>query len=99
MLKLCSVYPFGLNDRIGDEHRNTTGVSIIACWFPPLNQSVTTNGLAPRSLTKSVFSFDSDDFHNRLKIPLADNFPIAMIFIRITLSLMKKSFLRKFHTQ
>lgn len=30
MLKLRTVYPYGLNDRIGDEHRNTTGVLMIA---------------------------------------------------------------------
>ena len=42
MLKLRTVYPFGLNDRIGDEHRNTTGVSMIACRFPPLKRSAPT---------------------------------------------------------
>ena len=98
MLKLRTVYPFGLNDRIGDEHRNTTGVSMIACRFPPLKRSAPTRGLTRRRPTNMVFSFDADDLHDRFKITLADNLPNAMNFIRITLSSMKKSCLRKLHT-
>ena len=97
MLKLCSVYPFGLNDRIGDEHRNTTGVSLIACRFPPLKRSVPTRELTRRRPSNMVVSFDADDLHDRFKITLADNLPNAMNFIRITLSSMKKYCLRKLH--
>ena len=84
MLKLRTVYPFGLNDRIGDQHRNTTCVSMIECRFPPLKQSVPTKGLTLRRPTNIVFSFDDDDLHNRLKITLADNLPMnfAMNFIQ-----------------
>ena len=93
MLKLRTVFPFGLNDRIGDENRNKTGVSMIASWFPPLKQSVPTRGLACRRPTNMVFSIDADDLYNRLKITLVDNLPNAINFIRITLSSMEKSFL------
>ena len=98
MLKLRTVYPYGLNDRIGDEHRNTTGGSMIASRFPPLKRSAPFRGVERRRPINPSVLFNADNFHENLKIMLADNLPNAMNHIRIQLTSMKKSSLRKLHT-
>ena len=98
MLKLCTVYPFGLNKRIGDKHCNTTGVSMIAFLFPPLKRSAPFRGVERKRPINPSILFDADNFHETLKIILADNLSNAMNHIRIQLTSMKKSSLRKLHT-
>ena len=38
MLKLRTVYPFGLNDRMGDEFKIERNQKLIACQFPKLDR-------------------------------------------------------------
>ena len=98
MLKLRTVYPYGLNDRIGDEHRNTTGVSMIASRFPSLKRSAPSRGVERRRPMNPSILFNADNFHESFKIILTDNLPNSMNYIRIQLASMRKSSLRKLHT-
>ena len=54
MLKLRTVYPFGLNDRIGDEYMTESGNIIISNKFPSLKR----HNKHSRSRTKNRIGHD-----------------------------------------
>ena len=95
MLRLRTVYPYGLNDRIGDDYKNTEFQSQVASRFsslPRLNSRVSRG-----KSHKGVSSLQPDQFLTKLKNYLTDDLSGTMNFIRVSLSSLKKSFLKEVH--
>ena len=90
MLKLRTVYPYGLNDMIGDEYRHNL-TTPIGTFFPSLPRKDTTH-VRKRFSSKINKPLDTFllDFDNILR----NNLPSAMNFSRIYISSLKRSRLR-----
>ena len=93
MLKLRTVYPYGLNDRVGDEYKTADTHIAVGSKFPNLGRKHArlkrgvlrkgTNNLTPNKFVT--------DFKNHLDNCIED----TSNFIRVSLSSMKKSGLRE----
>ena len=92
MLRLRSVYPYGLNDRIGDDFKHTQSQSRVGSLFPPLprlHQRVSRG-----KFHKRVSILLPDKFISNLNDYLINDLPATMNFIRVSLSSMKKTNLK-----
>ena len=89
MLKLQTVFPYGLNDRIGDEYTNFA----VAKRFPPLNRSHPR--FARESLPIGTNQLICFKFLRQLKKLLNNHLPEALNFIRVSVSSFKKKELKK----
>ena len=92
MLKLRTVFPYGLNDRVGDEHSSFRSKNLIGSLFPPLKRYSPDHVRGHNR--KGLNKFNADNFLLFLKYQLDNNLPNAMNNLRISLSSMKKSTLK-----
>ena len=90
MLKLRTVYPYGLNDTIGDEYRHNL-TTPIGTFFPSLPRKDTTH---IRNRFRSKINKPLDSFMLDFDNILRNNLPSAMNFSRIYISSLKRSHLR-----
>ena len=90
MLKLRTVYPYGLNDMIGDEYRHNV-TSPIGIFFPSLPREDKTH---VRKRFASKIGKPLDTFLCDFDHILRNNLPSAMNFCRIYISSLKRSHLR-----
>lgn len=92
MMKLRTVFPYGLNDRIGDEFKNEDTHFAVGRRFPPLNR------IRPRvsrgCLRKGKNSLTGSQFLDQLKDLLHGQLSEALYFIRIRVSSFKKKELK-----
>ena len=91
MLLLRTVYPYGLNDRIGNEFKRDRAAPI-ATQFPSLKRNKVHNNI--RSRIKNPTN-ETIDFVKLLSSKLITDLPNAMNFLRYLLSPLKKKILRK----
>jgi len=89
-LKLRTVYPYGLNDMIGDEYRHNV-TSPIGTYFPSLPRNDTTH---VRKRFSNKINQPLDNFMHDFDYILRNNLPSAMNFSRIYISSLKRSRLR-----
>ena len=95
MMKLRTVYPYGLNDRIGDEHKCDSTHVLVGTRFPPLAR------VHPRlsrgeAHCKINYNITPLSLFNKFSAILNDNISETSNFMRISLMSMKKSHLKSF---
>ena len=95
MLKLRTVYPYGLNDRIGDEYKPSQSHSFVGHRFPRLERNFDRLSRGNNRVGNNKLSPDS--FLQLFKTNLRENLAQSMNLIRVSLSSMKKSHLKKVH--
>ena len=88
MRKLRTVYPFGLNDRTGDEYMFDRGNDSIFLQFPPLPRVKPSQKVRTKNPISS--SFIVDNFIYIINESLRTNFRNTMNLIRVLLSSLKK---------
>ena len=88
MRKLRTVYPYGLNDRTGDEYMGEKGNDIIFLQFPPLPRIKNTQKIRTKNTTSN--SFVADNFIYIINESLRSNLRNTMNLIRVLLSSLKK---------
>ena len=93
MLKLRTVFPYGLNDRIGDEFKNEDTHVAVGKRFPRLIRSHPR--VARGSLRKGKNQLTYLKFLEQLKHLLKNRLPEALNFIRISVTSFKKKDLKK----
>ena len=95
MLKLRTVFPYGLNDRVGDEYKNENADKNIGTKFKSLERNFERigRGKSKGSSVKLTPQTFISDLNNMLNANLLD----TANWIRITLSSMKRAFLRQCH--
>ena len=93
MLKLQTVYPFGLNDRIGDEYMTEKECKVVSKKFLPLHRA---HNRPPYNVnrTKLDNSFLKENFLKILQTHLDVNIKDAGFFIRVSIKSFKKSALK-----
>ena len=89
MLKLRTVFPYGLNDRVGDEFMSEKGNCNIACKFPALKRSM--NRFRVRSKTYTSSDFILNNFIYILNESFRNNIKNSMNLVRALLSSLRKS--------
>ena len=96
MLELRTVYPFGLNDRIGDEWMTENTHSSVFTRFPTLPRRFerVNRGTNHKGNNNNTVAGFLENLDHILKESLSN----ASNYIRITLSSMKRSSLRDIHT-
>ena len=92
MLKLRTVYPYGLNDRIGDEYMRDRNHDNVFAKFPPLMRIK--EGLKIRTRNKTSDRFVLDRFIYIINESLRTNIKNTMNLIRVLLSSLKRSHCR-----
>lgn len=90
MLKLRTVHPYGLNDRIGSDYRSALCSSIVS-FFPPLHRE---KSREQRSRSRPV-PYPNPDLLPKIRSFLHDDVKSAMNNIRMLLFSLKKSILKK----
>ena len=95
MLKLRTVYPYGLNDRIGDEYKSHDTHIIVGKRFPPLKRTFPRENRG--SLRKGNHSLTPNMFYDNLQNMFHRDIKKVPNFIRTSLTNMKKSSLRSIH--
>ena len=93
MLKLRTVFPYGLNDRIGDEFKTQESQYAIATRFLALKR--TRPHIACGVAHKGDNVVTCTKFMQNLKTFLLNNLHDALNYIRISISSMKKSMLKQ----
>ena len=88
MLKLRTVYPYGLNDRIGDEYMFEKDNTNIFSRFPPLKRII--QRLKVRTKSDVSNTFVVDHFFYIVNESLRTNLRNTMNLIRVLLSSLKK---------
>ena len=96
MLKLRTVYPYGLNDRLGDEFKDDNCHMQVGNKFPALSRAFTRLGRGASRFGHAT-GITGVRFVTELKRVLDVDLPNAVNFIRISLSSMKKSHLKYIH--
>lgn len=91
MLKLRTVYPYGLNDRIGNEYRSVANAPI-GSYFPTLKRH---SNYGNRTRRTSIDDFNIAFFIKNIDMALNKNIKIGMNYIRTLLTSLKKSNLKK----
>ena len=89
MLKLQTVYPFGLNDRVGDEYMEDRNHDNIFSKFPPLKKIKERFKIRTRYDTSNTFIIDN--FLYIINDSIRTNLKNTMNLIRVLLSSMKRS--------
>lgn len=93
MKTLRTVYPYGLNDRVGDDYMKDQATERIGLKFPTLKRSF--NRSNRRENRKGHHCLDHEHFLKRLHEVLTGNIKEALNFIRISLITMKKEELKR----
>ena len=89
MLKLRTVYPYGLNDRVGDEYMTDKDSCDIYSKFPSLSRMK--EQYKVRTKTSSSSTFVVDNFIYIVNESLRSNLRNTMNLIRVLLSSLKKA--------
>ena len=92
ILKLRTAYPYGLNDRIGDEFKKDVQEQPMGLRFPSLARNFVR--LSRGSARKGTPNLTPEDFINNLNDKLKNNISSVANFIRLSLSSMRKSYLK-----
>jgi hypothetical protein len=93
MLKLRTVYPYGLNDRVGDEFKIERNQKLIASQFPKLGRTFERGSKG--SHNNNTPKLTANDFLDKVHEILHSNTSEALNYIRITLNLLTKSTLKQ----
>lgn len=94
--QLRTLYPYGLNDRIGDEYKNDETHCLVGKRFPPLSRN---NPRIGRGLShNNSFSLEPSIFIKNLKHKLSNDLVNTPNFVRVTLLKFKKTILKKIAT-
>ena len=93
MLKLRTVFPYGLNDRIGDEFKNQDTHFAVANKFPPLKRARAR--ISRGTLRKGKNPMTIHEFLEKLSNMLLSSLPDALNFIRVRVSSFNKKDLKK----
>ena len=96
MLKLRTVYPYGLYDRIGDEFKDDHCHVQVGNKFPALSRSFPRVGRGVLRYGQNI-GITGVQFIALLKQKLGSDLPNTINFIRSSLSSMKKSHLKYIH--
>ena len=89
MLKLRTIFPYGLNDRVGDEYKSDESTYVVGRRFPPLKRQF--HRVSRGINRKGSNSFSYTDFFCKLNEYLTCTLKDCLNFIRISISSMKKS--------
>ena len=89
MLKLRTVFPYGLNDRVGDEYMTGKDNTLIASKFPTLKRMH--NRLKVRTKTHTSSDFITNNFLYIVNESFRRSLKNTMNLIRVLLSSLKKS--------
>ena len=89
MLKLRTVFPYGLNDRVGDEYMTEKDNSVIATKFPTLKRAHNRHRVRTKVHTSS--NMITEHFLYIINESLRRNLKNTMNLIRVLLSTLKKS--------
>ena len=92
MRKLRTVYPFGLNDRTGDEYMFEKGNENIFLQFPPLPRVKNSQKVRTKNPTSNTFIVDN--FIYIINESIRSNLRNTMNLIRVLLSSLKKAHCR-----
>ena len=92
MLKLRTVYPFGLNDRVGDEFATQRNKKLVARQFPKLARTFPRQS---KGNGKNSPKLEPGTFLNIIDHLLQTSLPDVMNYIRVTVDSLKKSTLKK----
>ena len=92
MLQLRTIYPYGLNDPVGDEYKREDSHHLVANRFPPLSRK---HPRASRGLAYRGNNLTSTDFFNKLTTMLKDDLPNTLNYIRVSIASLKKSELKR----
>ena len=94
--QLRTLYPYGLNDRIGNEYKNDNTHRLVGKRFPPLNRTCPRirRGIAHNN----ALSMEPSIFIQNLNDKLSNDLANTPNFIRTTLLKYKKSKLKKIAT-
>ena len=95
MLKLRTVFSYRLNDRVGDEYKNENSDKQIGIKFKPLERNF--HRISPGKSKESSVKLTPQTFLYDLNNMLNSNLLDTANCIRITLSSMKRYFLRQCH--
>ena len=92
MKLLRTVYPYGLNDRVGDDYMKEQDTSMIGSKFPSLKRSYqrVSRGIS----RKGISQLNQLQFISKLDVSLKENLKESLNFIRMSLSSMKKTELK-----
>ena len=93
MLKLRTVYPYGLNDRIGDEYMTDRINNIVFSKFPPLKRQSDHHRV--RTKRTVISNLILDHFPYIIMESIKTNRRNTMNLIRVLLSSLRKSHLKK----
>ena len=89
MLRLRTVFPYGLNDRVGDEYMPEKDLSVVCSRFPSLKRVKEQQKVRTKSSVTSTFLIDN--FIYIINESLRTNLRNTMNLIRVLLSSLKKS--------
>ena len=89
MLKLRTVFPYGLNDRVGDEYMTEKDSSLIASKFPTLKRIHNRHRVRTKIHTSS--DFITNNFLYIINESFRRNLKNTMNLIRVLLTSLKKS--------
>ena len=95
ILKLRTMYPYGLNNKIGDEFQHVTDDNVIGVYFPHLERKSDrpVNTRHPRNYKNTYFNTAA--FISKLDDILQNDIKNAPNFIRVSLFSIKKKELRQ----
>ena len=93
MLKLRTVYPYGLNDRVGDEYMTDRKNAIVFSKFPPLKRQCDHHRV--RTKHTVIPNLILDHFPYIIMESIKTNRRNTMNLIRVLLSSLRKSHLKK----
>ena len=96
MLKLRTVFPHGLNDRVGDEYMSEKDCCNINSKFPPLKRIKESQRVRSKTFTSS--DFICKNFIYIINESLRTNLRNTMNLIRVLLSSLKKSICKQLFT-
>ena len=94
MLKLQTVYPFGLNDRIGDEYMTDREENIVSLRFPPLKR-IKKHTVRVRTKYNPKNDFIVENFIYIIMESIREDRKNSINLIRVLLSSLRKSQIRK----
>ena len=92
MLKLRTVYPYGLNDRVGDEFKVEKNQKLIGQQFPKLSRNFNRRS---RGNSNNSTHLDVETFLNNVDNLLKTYLPECMNYIRITISSLPKNIVKE----
>ena len=94
MLKLQTVYPFGLNDRIGDEYMTDREENIVSLRFPPLKR-IKKHTVRVRTKNNTKNDFITKNFIYIIMESIREDRKNSMNLIRVLLSSLRKAQVKK----